>query len=162
MSVLLRHPLLHRVLAVVLGAVFVYASYDKIAHPRDFARIVYHYRLVGPSASLGFLPANVVATALPWVEAVAGLLLIAGIWRREAALVVLVLLATFVVAVAYALARGIDIENCGCFTVSGAGRRAGVQLIVGDTLMLAAAAILAFVLPASRTALTAQAAAASN
>jgi uncharacterized membrane protein YphA (DoxX/SURF4 family) len=145
----LRHPLLHRVLAIVLGAVFVYASLEKIAQPRDFARIIYHYQVIGPSARLGYLPANLVAVALPWTEALAGVLLIAGVWRREAAAVVAVLLVTFLGAVGFALHQGIDVENCGCFTVEGGGRGAGLGLILGDTLLLAMAAILAAVPPRS-------------
>ena len=37
----LRHPALYWVVSIGLGAVFIYASLDKIAHPLDFARIVY-------------------------------------------------------------------------------------------------------------------------
>jgi uncharacterized membrane protein YphA (DoxX/SURF4 family) len=139
----LRHPVVHRVAGIALGAVFLYASLDKIAQPGDFARIVYHYQVIGPSARLGYVPANVFAVALPWAEALAGLLLIAGVWRREAAAVVSVLLVMFLVAVGSALNRGIDIENCGCFTVEGAGRQAGLWLLVGDAALLAVAAFLA-------------------
>ena len=139
----LRHPALHRAAAVVLGAVFLYASLEKIAQPADFARIVYHYQVIGPSARLGYVPANLLAVALPWIEAVAGLLLIAGVWRREAAAVVSLLLVTFLVAVGSALYRGIDIENCGCFTVEGAGRQAGLWLLIGDAALLAVAVFLA-------------------
>jgi uncharacterized membrane protein YphA (DoxX/SURF4 family) len=139
----LRHPALHRAAAILLGAVFLYASLDKIAQPRDFARIVYHYQVIGPSARLGYVPANLLAVALPWVEAVAGLLLIVGVWRREAAAVVSAMLVTFLVAVGSALYRNIDIENCGCFTVEGAGRQAGLWLLVGDAALLAVALFLA-------------------
>jgi uncharacterized membrane protein YphA (DoxX/SURF4 family) len=139
----LRHPVLHRAAGIALGAVFLYASLDKIAQPSDFARIVYHYQVVGPSARLGYVPANLLAVALPWTEAAAGLLLIAGVWRREAAAVVSALLVAFLVAVGSALWRGIDIENCGCFTVEGAGRQAGLWLLVGDAVLLAVAAFLA-------------------
>ena len=141
----LRHPVAHRAAGIALGAVFLYASLEKIAQPREFARIVYHYQVIGPSARLGYVPANLVAVALPWMEAVAGLLLIAGVWRREAAAVVSALLATFLVAVGSALYRGIDIENCGCFTVEGAGRQAGLWLLVGDAALLAIAVFLAAV-----------------
>src|SRR5439155_413999 len=84
---------------------------------REFARIVYHYRLIGPSAALGFVPANTLAVTLPWIEALAGLLLIVGVWRREAALTAALLLVMFLAAVGWALAHGIDVENCGCFSV---------------------------------------------
>jgi uncharacterized membrane protein YphA (DoxX/SURF4 family) len=138
----LRHPALHRAAAIALGAVFLYASLDKIAQPSDFARIVYHYQVIGPSARLGYVPANLLAVALPWTEAVVGLLLIAGVWRREAAAVVSAMLLTFLVAVGSALFRNIDIENCGCFTVEGTGRQAGLWLLLGDAALLAVAAFL--------------------
>ena len=139
----LRHPVLHRVLAIALGAVFLYASLEKIAQPRDFARIVYHYQVIGPSARLGYVPANLLAIALPWTEALAGVLLIAGVWRREAATVAAVLLVTFLGAVGWALHQGIDVQNCGCFTVEGTGRGAGLGLLLSDAALLAVAVLLA-------------------
>jgi hypothetical protein len=48
----------------------------------------------------------------------------------------------FVAAVGSALHRGIDIENCGCFTVTGEGRKAGVKLILSDLGLLAASLVL--------------------
>jgi uncharacterized membrane protein YphA (DoxX/SURF4 family) len=139
----LRRPALQTVLALALGAAFVYASLDKIAHPASFARIVYHYRLVGPNAVVGPLPANVLAVTLPWVELVAGLALISGVWRREAAGLVALLLVVFLGAVTWALLHGIDIENCGCFSVSGTGRGAGLKLLLEDLGLLAIALAVA-------------------
>lgn len=143
----LRHPALHWVLAIAVGGVFVYASLAKIADPRAFAKIVYHYQVIGPSATLGFLPANLVAVALPWVELIAGVLLVSGLWRREAALVTAVLLAVFVAAVGSTMARGIDIQNCGCFALDASGRAAGWKLIAGDLALLVAALVVALVPP---------------
>jgi putative oxidoreductase len=143
----LRHPLLHAALGLLLGALFVYASLDKIAKPADFARIIYHYQLIGPNQHVGPLPANLLAVTLPFVEIVAGLLLITGLWRREAALVTAGMLVVFILAVSASLVRGIDVENCGCFTVSGAGRAAGMKLILQDVGMLAAALVLLLVPP---------------
>jgi len=136
----LRHPILYWVVSIGLGAVFVYASLDKIAHPLDFARIVYRYRLAGPSAVLGVLPANLLAVVLPWLEALVGVLLITGFWRREAAAIAGALLVMFLLAVGYVLAQGIDVAHCGCFTVGGEGRSAGWTLIATDLGLLAAAA----------------------
>lgn len=140
----LRHPGVLWALGALLGAVFVYASWDKIAQPREFARIVYHYRLVGPSRALGYLPANLLSVTLPWVELVTGVLLITGLWRREAAAVAGLMLVTFIVAVSSALWQGIDIANCGCFSVGGTaeGRALGWKLILGDLGLLAVAAWL--------------------
>ena len=148
----LRHPLLHRALAILLGGVFVYASLGKIDDPRGFARIVYHYQVIGPSARLGYVPANLLAVALPWTEAVAGILLIAGVWRREAAAVVGVLLVTFLGAVSWTLYQGINVQDCGCFSVSGSGRAAGLGLLLADVALLAVAVLLAAVPSAPETA----------
>jgi uncharacterized membrane protein YphA (DoxX/SURF4 family) len=111
-SPLARHPRLALVLRVLLGAFFVYASLDKIWNPAAFAKIVYQWQVVGP------VPSNLVAVALPWVELLAGLLLLTGIWRRESALVVVLLLVVFLVAATSVMARGIDVENCGCVSVT--------------------------------------------
>ena len=140
----LRHPLVQWVLGAVLGAVFIYASLDKIAQPREFARIVYHSQLVGPSQTLGYVPANLLAVTLPWLELVTGALLVLGVWRREAAATAGLMLVAFIVAVSWALANGIDIANCGCFTVAGGaeGRALGWKLLLGDAALLAVAAQL--------------------
>ena len=144
----LRHPALHLALALLLGGIFLYASHDKILHPPEFARIVYHYQVIGPSQRLGFLPANAMAVILPWVEALCGLSLVTGIWRREAAALAGVMLIVFILAVGLALGQGIDLENCGCFKVTtGGGRAAGAKLLLGDLGLLAAAGLLARVRP---------------
>jgi uncharacterized membrane protein YphA (DoxX/SURF4 family) len=144
---ILRHPAIYWAVALVLGGVFLYASLDKIASPRDFAKIVYRYQLAGPNAYVGVTPANVLAVTLPWLEAVIGVLLVTGLWRREAAGIAAGLLVVFLGAVSYALLQGIDIANCGCFSVSGDGRSAGWKLIAGDAALLIAAGYLMFVKP---------------
>jgi uncharacterized membrane protein YphA (DoxX/SURF4 family) len=150
----LRSRVLHAALGIALGAVFLYASLDKIAHPADFARIVYHYQLIGPSARLPPLLANTFALVLPWVEALTGVLLAAGLWRREAAIVAAAMLVAFLLGVGAALARGIDVENCGCFSVkTGSGRRAGAQLLLEDAALLAGALLLAGVKPVDKAGL---------
>ncbi len=146
----LDHPGLRRILAALLGAVFLYASVDKIAEPREFARIVYHYQILGPNPALGFVPANLFAVVLPWVEALLGALLVLGLWRREAAILAGSLLVLFLAAVGSALLRGLDIENCGCFSVSGAGRAAGWRLLAGDVALLAVSAVSAWAPSPSR------------
>jgi uncharacterized membrane protein YphA (DoxX/SURF4 family) len=149
---LLASPRVQLVLRLLLGAFFVYASLDKIANPAAFAKIVYQWQVAGP------VPSNLVAVTLPWVELVAGLLLIAGVWRREAALVVALMLVVFLGAAASVLARGIDVQNCGCVSVAKEAvesawppawtKGVGWFLIVRNLLMLAAALAIAFVKPA--------------
>jgi uncharacterized membrane protein YphA (DoxX/SURF4 family) len=148
---LLANPRVQLVLRLLLGAFFVYASLDKIASPAGFAKIVYQWQVAGPVAS------NLVAVTLPWVELVAGLLLIAGVWRREAALVVALMLVVFLGAAASVLARGIDVQNCGCVSVAKDAvqsawppawtKGVGWFLVVRNLLMLGAALAIAFVRP---------------
>lgn len=149
MSALLRNPRVHLVLRLLLGAVFVYASLDKIWDPAAFAKIVYQWQVVGPVAS------NLVAVTLPWVELLAGLLLIAGVWKRESALVVALMLVVFIVAAGTVMARGIDVENCGCVSVAKGSppsdwppawtKGVGWFLVSRNLVFLGAALALAFV-----------------
>ena len=148
---LLANPRVQLALRLLLGAFFVYASLDKIASPAGFAKIVYQWQVAGP------VPSNLVAATLPWVELLAGLLLIVGVWRREAALVIALLLVVFLGAAASVLARGIDVQNCGCVSVAKEAvesawppawtRGVGWFLVVRNLLMLAGALAIAFVRP---------------
>lgn len=99
------------VLRMILGAVFVYASVDKILHPAAFAEIVYNYQIL-PHPLI-----NLTAVLLPWLELFIGLFLILGLWLPGALLLGNLLLATFLGALAFNMARGLDI-HCGCFTTS--------------------------------------------
>jgi len=145
----LRSRGVHVALRLVLGVIFVVAALPKIADPAAFARIVYQWQVVPP------VPANLVAIVLPWVELVAGLLLISGVWKKDAALVVALLLVVFLGAASYVLAQGIDVENCGCTSVSethGADaawpppwtRGVGWFLVTRNVLLLGAALVVAF------------------
>ena len=114
---------------VILGVIFIYASLDKIAHPEQFARIIYNYKILPP-----FL-INVFAITLPWVELIAGLFLILGIFTESAAFLICLLLMVFVVAISINLFRGIDL-NCGCFSTDPAGKKEGANLLIKDFLFL--------------------------
>jgi len=153
-TALLRSPRTQLVLRLLLGSFFVYASLDKIWSPAAFARIVYQWQVVGP------VPSNLVAVTLPWVELVAGLLLIAGVWKRESALVVALMLVVFLVAAGSVMARGIDVQNCGCVSVAKAGppsawpppwtKGVGWFLVSRNLVFLGAALVLALVRPSPR------------
>ena len=108
----LHSPRLLLVVRLLLGGFFVFASLDKIASPAAFARIVYQWQVTGPVLS------NVGAVTLPWIELLAGAMLILGLWKRESALVIALLLVVFLAAAGSVLARGIDVENCGCTSLA--------------------------------------------
>jgi putative oxidoreductase len=113
---------------VVLGLVFLSASFYKITDPGAFARAVTNYRLV-PGDWV-----NLFAATLPWVEAACGILLLSGQWVRTASLILTCLLLVFELAVGLSLARGLDI-GCGCFS-PGSGRQIGWRLLGEDALYL--------------------------
>jgi uncharacterized membrane protein YphA (DoxX/SURF4 family) len=96
---------------IVLGAVFMYASMDKIAHPQAFADIINNYRV------LPIQLVNPMAIFLPWLEFITGLLLIVGKWIKGALLIYSTFLVIFIIALTQALIRGLDI-SCGCFSVN--------------------------------------------
>jgi len=139
---LFRHPLFLLLARLALAAMFLLASYDKILAPPAFAKIVYQWQIGGAVFS------NVVAVILPWVELIVGLLLLAGIWAREAAVVVAGLLLAFNLAAVSVLARGIDVENCGCTSVKAHEEKSpfsgvGPFLLTRNTVLFAAALAVA-------------------
>ncbi len=124
-------------LRLYLGALFIYAAVHKVADPAAFALDVATYEIL----PLGLV--NLAALTVPWIEVVAGALLLAG-WRvRPAALVVAGLLAVFLAALLIALARGLDM-SCGCFASQGAGADPiSWRTVLRDLLWLAMAAHVA-------------------
>lgn len=103
-------PLFFAMGRIVLGGVFVWASWDKILDPPAFAQAIANYQIVPPA--LG----NQAALLLPWVEMVCGGCLILNRWTRGSALIIALLLAVFMGALGYNIYRGMDI-GCGCFTL---------------------------------------------
>lgn len=113
----------------ILGSIFIYASWDKLQHPADFALAVYNYQLL-PKVCI-----NVFAVILPWIELVCGVLLIIGLFRRGSILIVNMLLVAFVAAITINLYRGLDV-GCGCFSVGNINDRIGISLLVRDLVMM--------------------------
>jgi uncharacterized membrane protein YphA (DoxX/SURF4 family) len=98
-----------RLLRLIMGGIFFYASYDKILHPDRFAEAVANYKL------LPRVLVNLFALVLPWLEAVCGFFLIAGIFEWASLTFYNGLLIMFMSAIALSLIRGLNID-CGCFT----------------------------------------------
>ena len=91
-----------------LGWLFVTASLHKIVHPDAFALDVATYQ---------FLPlytVNLFALVVPWLELVIGVLVAVGYRVRAAALLIVLLMLSFIVALIWALHLGLDM-SCGCF-----------------------------------------------
>lgn len=102
------HAWIALVVRLYLGGVFLAACTHKIAHPEVFALDVATYQ---------FLPlwsVNLFAIVVPWLELVAGAALILGLRVRAAALLVVGMMISFMIALAWALHLGLDM-SCGCF-----------------------------------------------
>ncbi len=116
---------------IMLGIVFIWASWDKLMAPADFARIIDNYQI---------LPAPLIypaALVLPWVEIVCGILLVMGWYVKGTVFIVNFLLILFVAAYLSTLVRGID-TACGCFTVSLQAAKRSYLLFFRDFLFLSA------------------------
>lgn len=132
---MIRNKTLLLVFRVVLGGLFVYAGVVKIGNPLDFAQDIRNYQLVGQALSF------VVAIVLPWLEIIAGAFLVAGVWKRGAALVISGLLAFFIVLTLVTMARGLDVD-CGCF--GSLSRKSGWSVVLEDLGMLVLSLTLLF------------------
>lgn len=113
---------------LVFGAVFVYAGALKMGDAAGFAANIFNYQL---------LPARMVygaAIVLPAVEVVCGLALAANTLARGASVVLNALMLTFIGAMGWAMARGLDVD-CGCF--GGGAQSVGKETLIRDTVILA-------------------------
>ena len=102
---------LYHVCRIVLGLIFIYASFHKIVRPDQFAESMGNYRI------LPHYLVNLFAITLPYVEALFGLLLILQLSTPAAALGLDVLMIVFLGALISAFLRGID-TGCGCFSAT--------------------------------------------
>src|SRR5439155_24287971 len=93
---------------LVLAGFWLWAGIAKISDLPAAIRAVNAYQI------MPFSLAQVVGSALPFVEIGVGLLLLAGLATRVGAIVSVLLLGVFVVGIGTAWARGLRID-CGCF-----------------------------------------------
>jgi uncharacterized membrane protein YphA (DoxX/SURF4 family) len=120
---------------IVVGGVLLVAGTLKAVDPQGSVRAVRAYELLPDGA------ATLVGWGLPFLEIVLGVLLVAGIAVRPAAVATAVLLVVLILAVASVAARGLSID-CGCFGGGGpvpAGQTAYAAEIARDLGLLAAA-----------------------
>ncbi len=110
---------------IVLGVMFIYASWDKIAYPAEFAKQVGYYQV------LPFGLENIMAIVLPWMELITGLCILGGLLVDGAVVISMVMMLVFILAVSQAMLRGIDI-TCGCFKLSTDSEKLGLDIIIRD------------------------------
>jgi putative oxidoreductase len=108
-----KHPrsafaLILRIVAIVIGALFVYAGVVKVVDPVEFARDIDNYKTLPWQVSVWL------ALFLPWLEILCGLALITRVLYRGGVFILTTLMFVFLIATIAARARGLDI-SCGCF-----------------------------------------------
>jgi uncharacterized membrane protein YphA (DoxX/SURF4 family) len=114
---------------LMLGALFVAASIDKIAHPGEFATIIHNYQLLPDSLI------NIVAIVLPWLEGLLGFMIICGFMLPGATVLANLLLLTFFSALVYNLTRGLNV-HCGCFSTKITGEPQTTWYLIRDSAFL--------------------------
>lgn len=107
-SRLFGHPLPALAFRLYMGGLFVYAAMYKINYAAEFASTIASYRIVP------WWGVNLMAVFMPWLELVAGVMLLAGFRLKAAAAVIAGLLVIFIAGLVINLLRGSSI-SCGCF-----------------------------------------------
>ena len=97
-----------RIVAVIAGAIFIYAGVLKAIDPVQFGLDIDNYKMVPWFISVR------VAFYLPWLEILCGLALIFRVLYLGALSILTLLVVIFIGATIAAKTRGLDI-TCGCF-----------------------------------------------
>ena len=114
---------------------FIYAAIDKIFYPAKFAEVIYHYKL------LPLELVNICAIIIPWIEIGFGIMLVLDIWPETATFGLSALTFVFIILIATAMARGLNIE-CGCFSLDSQNSYVGWKRIFEDILILAGGGLI--------------------
>jgi len=93
---------------LILGIVLIWAGVAKVTKPALSARAVRAYQIL-PYDFAGY-----VGYALPVLEILVGLLLVAGLFTRASAVVGGLLMLAFIIGISWAWAHGLALD-CGCF-----------------------------------------------
>jgi len=121
-----------------LASIWLISGFLKAVDPRTTVVAVRGYRIFPEPLVVPF------ASVLPYLEIALGLLLLAGLATRLAAVLSAIVLVAFIAGVISAAARGLSID-CGCFGGGGdvaAGQTAYVAEILRDLGFLALAGYL--------------------
>ena len=132
-------------LRLLVAAMFLLAAPPKILDSTGFATAVDNYHFL-PTALV-----NLWAMVLPWTELLVGVLLVIGLRSQRpldrvtdaAALLASLMYLSFVIALSWALAKGLNID-CGCFSTKGTATINYWYLLRDGSLLGASVLVLAF------------------
>ena len=96
------------VFRLILGVVFIYASYDKILNPAGFSDNIHNFHITPTAVE------NLAALIIPWLELIVGVFLIFGVFLEGSTSITIGLYIFFIIILSQAVFRGIDV-HCGCF-----------------------------------------------
>lgn len=119
-------PWIRTVIRVGLAAVWIVAAVPKILDPSQSVNAVAAYELFPQSLN------QLIGWALPFFELLLGLVLLAGVFTRWAALASGLLQLAFIAGLLSAWSRGLSID-CGCF--SAGGQVAAEDVTYGQSLV---------------------------
>ena len=89
---------------------FTVSGFQKLISPwQNFAAVIEQYKLLNSPAGAFF------AQTMPWVEFLAGVLFLLGLWRVLSLSVLWAMNTVFIGVLASALLRKLPIDSCGCF-----------------------------------------------
>ncbi len=129
-TILIHNRKIQVVFRFILGITFMAASFHKISDPGQFAQIIYGYGLFPENLI------NLIAIFVPFFEFFCGLLLIMGIWKGGACLIINIMLVGFIAAISINLIRGYEFD-CGCFPGSSSSRYFNtITLLFRDIFLL--------------------------
>ena len=93
---------------LILGLVFIIASYHKILDPASFSNNINNFHITPVTVE------NLAALFIPWLELILGVFLIFGVFFEGSSSITIALFIFFIFILTQAVYRGIDV-HCGCF-----------------------------------------------
>lgn len=134
----LSNTYLQIALRLIVGGVFIYSSIGKLFSPDEFAKIIHNYDM------LPLFLVNVLAIVLPYVQFIAGVLLIVGVYKKGNSAIFIGLLLVFLIALVQAYARNLDI-NCGCFSLDTVSSKSDILTRIFQDVLLLIPALVIFI-----------------
>lgn len=113
---------------IYLAVVFILSGLDKINDLASFSQSIENYRI------LPFSVINIIAIIVPWIELIAGSLLLLGFYIKENSTLILLLLFVFTAAIISAVLRDLDID-CGCQGTFD-GQKVGILKIIENIALM--------------------------
>ncbi|MCP5064676.1 MAG: DoxX family membrane protein [Ignavibacteriae bacterium] len=116
------------IIRLYVALVFILSGLDKINDLSTFSDAIENYKL------LPLTLVNIVSIIIPWIEVVAGTMLLLGIFIKENSIIIFSMLSIFTLAIFIALLKGLNID-CGCQGTS-LGQQIGIWKLIENIALL--------------------------